>query len=100
MLPFTTAPYRAHAASWWDPDHDPSGAPQARRAIQLGLAGATLRQYVEEWCVSITDITPFVAAQRAHARATDRDALLVPIETVVPVEDPEVARRLRVDRFA
>ncbi|MCE9574160.1 MAG: DUF4291 domain-containing protein [Deltaproteobacteria bacterium] len=82
----------------WDPDHDPSGAPQVRRAIQLGLSGATLREYVEDWCVSITDITPFVAAQRAHVN--DRDALIVPVESVVPVRDPEVAGRLRLSAIA
>ncbi len=75
----------------WDPDHDPAGAPQARRAIQLGLAGETLRQYVLAWCVAIHDVTPFVAAQRG----VDRDAMIVPVETVVSVTDPAVAGRLQ-----
>ena len=79
----------------WDPDHGPSGTPQTRRAIQLGLAGATLRQYVDEWCLAIDDVTDFVAAQRPHARANDRAALLVPVETIVPVASADVARRLR-----
>ena len=29
----------------WDPDHDPSGKPIERRAVQLGLRGAALRRY-------------------------------------------------------
>src|SRR5690242_2664228 len=29
----------------WDPDHDPSGAPLERRAIQLGLRGEMLRRF-------------------------------------------------------
>jgi hypothetical protein len=78
----------------WDPDHDPAGVRQERRAVQLGLAGATLRQYVEDWCIAIDDITDFVRAQRAHV--ADRAALVVPVETVVPVADAEVARRLRI----
>jgi hypothetical protein len=32
----------------WDPDHPPSGAPVARRAIQLGLRGAMLRRFAED----------------------------------------------------
>lgn len=50
----------------WDPDHDPAGKRVARRAVQLGLRGATLRRYAEDEIVSIEDITPFVAEQRAH----------------------------------
>ena len=50
----------------WDPDHDPLGTCVQRRAVQLGLRGETLRQYGQSALVSIEDITPFVAKQRAH----------------------------------
>jgi hypothetical protein len=49
----------------WDPDHAPKGAKLARRAVQLGLRGSTLRQFATDWIVSIEDITPFVR-QQAH----------------------------------
>ena len=78
----------------WDPDHDPSGQPQERRAIQLGLAGESLRQYVEQWCLAIDDVTDFVAAQRAHR--SDHAALVTPLESVVRVRDAAVAARLGV----
>lgn len=52
----------------WDPDHDPSGSKCERRAIQLGLRGATLRRYAREAILEIEDISEFVAAQRANAR--------------------------------
>ena len=80
----------------WDPDHDPHGRPLARRAIQLGLRGDTLALYAGEWLLRIEDISPLVARQRAIVRAGNLDLLLTPRETVYPVEDAELARRLRV----
>ncbi len=65
----------------WDPDHDPSGAPLARRAIQLGLRGDALRRFANDWIVSIEDVSEFVASQRSRSRAE----LLLPRERVYPV---------------
>lgn len=48
----------------WDPDHDPSGKPVERRAVQLGLRGAALRRFGQQELISVEDITPFVAEQR------------------------------------
>lgn len=76
----------------WDPDHAPSGAREARRAIQLGLAGGTLRSYAREWTVGIEDITECVASRRGHVQ--DLAQLETPREDLYPVGDPEIARRL------
>lgn len=46
----------------WNPDHDPAGAPLARRAIQLGLRGDPLARYATDWLLDIQDICAFVAA--------------------------------------
>ena len=78
----------------WDPDHDPSGAPVERRAIQLGLRGPMLRRYAEEWTVKIEDISAFVAEQRKLRLAGELAALALPREEVYPVRDPAVASRL------
>src|SRR5260370_23902555 len=67
----------------WDPDHDPSGAPLERRAIQLGLRGETLARYAREWIVEIEDISDFVAEQRQYAHG-DYAGLVVPRERVYP----------------
>jgi hypothetical protein len=48
----------------WDPDHDPSGKPVERHAVQLGLRGDALRRYGQQELISIEDITPFVTEQR------------------------------------
>jgi hypothetical protein len=67
----------------WDPDHDPSGRPLERRAIQLGLRGEILARYAREWIVEIEDITDFVAEQRKYAHG-DYAELVVPRERVYP----------------
>ncbi len=78
----------------WDPDHDPSGAPLERRAIQLGLRGSVLRNYAREWIVSIEDITPFFHEQHQRLLSHGEAQLITPREEVYPVADAEVARRL------
>jgi hypothetical protein len=67
----------------WDPDHDPSGRPMARRAIQLGLRSKALALYARAWIIDIEDISAFVAEQRAHAHG-DYAQLIVPRERVYP----------------
>jgi hypothetical protein len=78
----------------WDPDHDPSGAPLERRAIQLGLRGSALEGFRGDAIVDIEDITTFVRAQHRHVEARAWDRLLVPSERAYPVSDPEARRRL------
>jgi len=86
----STSPVRLQ----WDPDHHPSGAKEERRAIQLGLEGAALRRYVDEWTIEIEDISGFVAGQRQVLTTKGADALVIPAEQVYPVAEKEVAGRL------
>lgn len=67
----------------WDPDHDPIGRSIDRRAVQLGLRGATLLRYGTEAVLSIDDITPLVADQRANAIG-DFSKLMTPKEQPYP----------------
>ncbi len=69
----------------WDPDHGPTAAPLARRAVQLGLRGEVLRRYRREWIVKIEDISAFVATQRANATPSRYASLKVPREAVYPL---------------
>jgi hypothetical protein len=78
----------------WDPDHDPSGAPVARRAIQLGLRGAPLQRYAREWILSIEDMTPFVHEQRENAARGRWQQLRTPTERVYPISDLDAASRI------
>jgi hypothetical protein len=68
----------------WDPDHDPSGAPLVRKAIQLGLRGEALRKYAERGVVRIADISEFVASQRPNALSGNHVELVTPVEKVYP----------------
>lgn len=65
----------------WDPDHDPFGQPVPRRAMQLGLRGATLAEYGTTAIVGIEDITAFVHEQHGNV-AGDCRALVTPRERV------------------
>ena len=78
----------------WDPDHGPAGQPLARRAIQLGLRGETLRRYAAEWIVDIEDVSEFVAAQRSNIGSA---RLTTPAESVYPVADAGTRQRLGID---
>ena len=46
----------------WDPDHDPYGNKQERKAIQLGMKGEILEKFCTDWIVRIEDISDFVNA--------------------------------------
>ena len=80
----------------WDPDHDPTGCPLPRRALQLGMRGAALANYARQWIVEIEDVTPFVAEQRRHVTDGDPKRLTVPREREYPV-DAGIAKRLGID---
>ncbi len=83
----------------WDSDHDPRGAKQERRAIQLGLAGEVLRRYAKEWVLKIEDISNFVSQQHLCAQADGFSGLVTPCEDVYPVRDAAVASRLGIDHL-
>lgn len=71
---------RSEVRLQWDPDHGPTGAKLARRAVQVGLRGTMLRRFVSEETLSIEDISDFVREQRTHRGALE--ALRVPVERV------------------
>jgi len=81
----------------WDPDHDPTGAPQTRRAIQLGLRGPTLRRYATDWLLEVQDISQFVTEQHRHVLDGRLDLLQTPCENVYPVADTATAAKLGID---
>jgi hypothetical protein len=81
----------------WDPDHSPSGQSLERKAIQLGLRGATLDAYAKDEILEIIDLTDFVAAQRPHANAAAPSALRTPAEHVYVPRSVEARERVRID---
>jgi hypothetical protein len=71
----------------WDPDHAPSGARLERRAVQLGLRGATLAAFANEELLEVIDLSEFVAAQRVNAQ-DDNAGLETPVERVYAPTQP------------
>jgi hypothetical protein len=80
----------------WDPDHDPAGRPQERRALQLGLRGGILADYAAHRPLRIEDLTAQVERQR-RSLAGGED-LLVPDERPLPIADARILRQLKVDQ--
>lgn len=78
----------------WDPDHDPSGKPLERRAIQLGLRGAILEDFGKRELLEVIDMSAFVAEQRAALAAQGLSAPMLPAELVYLPEKSDSVRRL------
>lgn len=53
----------------WDPERDISLSPMSWRSLQIGLGPPVVPAYVEEWTVSIDDVTPL--AQRLGRQSAD-----------------------------
>jgi hypothetical protein len=66
----------------WDPDHDPYGNKMQRRAIQLGMKGETLENFVKNQIQHIEDITEFVRSQKQILDNNQLHNLCVPVENV------------------
>ena len=81
---------RSEVRLQWDPDHDPSGRPLERRAIQLGLRGRMLEEYASDAILELSDVTPFVTEQRANATAP-YGSLLTPAERAYTPAAPRAA---------
>lgn len=81
----------------WDPDHDPFGNKQERKAIQLGMKGNLLKQFCTEWITKIEDITDFVKQQHQKVINNKIDELLVPFEEVIALNDAETEKRIGIE---
>ena len=83
-----TSPVRVQ----WDPERSVALDRLEHRAIQVGLGGASVGRYVDEWIVGIEDVTPLAREVHGLVEDGDRDAAnaLVPVER--PLALPEDAR--------
>lgn len=78
----------------WDPDHNPFGDKQERRAIQLGMKGELLKKYGTEFITKIEDITDFVKAQKKIVDSKDLHQLFVPCERIFLPADLALRKKL------
>jgi hypothetical protein len=78
----------------WDPDHDPYGVKQERKAIQLGLKGNILKQFCTEWITKIEDVTPFVHQEFEHVKDKNLKNLNVPYEGIIELNNLSIEKRI------
>ncbi|MEU0548609.1 DUF4291 domain-containing protein [Micromonospora sp. NPDC005979] len=71
----------------WDPERTVRMAALPYRSLQVGLSGAAVARYVDDWIVAVTDITPTVHRVHELVRAGDERAAtdLLPVETPYPI---------------
>ena len=63
----------------WDPDRTLLGEPMERRAIQIGIRGPALRQYVNEWIIGLEEVTELAKEVQRAVRENGRPCD-VPVE--------------------
>ncbi len=78
----------------WDPERNPAGGALEHRSLQVGIGGAAVDAYVDEWVVGLTDVTDQVRAWRAELTAGVLPDLPRETPYVLP---PEVAARIGAD---
>lgn len=83
----------------WDPDHDPHGNKQARKAIQLGMKGEILKKFAAEWITTIEDITPFVHNEHQKVKADSLNELNIPYEEIIELNDEVINKRLGITQL-
>lgn len=78
-----------------DPERSLRGEKLGHRAIQVAISRSVIKQYVDEWIVSIADLDPPVRKLRDLRKIGKHDTAkrLLPPERVYPVS-PAIARRL------
>ncbi len=78
----------------WDPDRSINGTAINRAAIQIGLKGSTLREFLDTGIFRIEDLTPVVKKwneQRKHGKLNSKQ---LPAERLYPVKDKTIRNRL------
>lgn len=78
----------------WDPDHDIYGAPQVRKAIQLGIKGKLLEQFAQEMAVKIIDLTTFAQEQKNLILQKNITQLQIPQEWIYEPRDARIRTRI------
>lgn len=71
----------SEARCQWDPERDIYGMPMDSRSIQLGIKGSLLRNYVNEWIISISDITDYVLNLKASIDSKKFQNSMLPKES-------------------
>jgi len=71
----------------WDPERDLIGRKLKRSAIQIGLRGEAIRQYVAKWIISVEDVTELATTIGLAGKSRSTVFPSVPVESEYPLED-------------
>ncbi|BCJ62552.1 hypothetical protein Jiend_59740 [Micromonospora endophytica] len=73
----------------WDPERSLHLTALPYRSLQVGLSREAVDRYVDDWVVTITDITPMVQQVRELLRGDNEQATTaqLPVEHVYPLPD-------------
>jgi hypothetical protein len=80
----------------WDPDHDPHGAKQERRAIQIGLRGGFINAFAKDDILQIENISAFVKEQYGFVKNHQLENLMVPTEKPFVFENETLNKKLKI----
>ncbi|MGW0806058.1 DUF4291 domain-containing protein [Nonomuraea sp. NPDC002799] len=69
----------------WDPERDPHHNALPYRSIQVGLSGAAVPRYVDQWVLGITDLTDQVYDIRQALRDGKDVTEMLPVEYPYPL---------------
>jgi hypothetical protein len=80
----------------WDPDHDPHGAKQERRAIQIGLRGGFINAFAKDDILQIENISAFVKEQYEFVKNHQLENLMVPTQKPFAFENETLNKKLKI----
>ena len=77
----------------WDPERSLAMQPLPHRSLQVGIGSDAAARYVDEWTVTIRDVTPLAREIHAMVRegALDEAGSLLPHESPYPAPDELLA---------
>ena len=78
----------------WDTDRGINGNPLGRYAVQIGIKGNALRDFLERGIFSIEDITPLVRKWNVQRKKNTLNTKDLPTETIYPVESSITRKKL------
>lgn len=78
----------------WDPDRTINGKAINRAAIQIGLKGSTLRDFLDSGICRIEDLTSVVRKWNEQRKNGKLNSKNLPIEKIYPIKDEAVRSRL------
>ncbi len=86
----------SHIRLQWDPDHDPHGKKEDRRAIQIGLRDNFINSFATKDILLIEDISEFVREQHKFVQNNQLADLLVPEEKPFKFSNADLNSKLKI----